>query len=276
MQQGFRELTEEELTFKELYKKYRQALDATLLISVNQHGIETSGRGIRATKIFTRQTLSAISLCQILPNLSGSRDPDAEHWDVCSLASLSRNIIDGYLALYYSGTESITEEEAELRFFLGQLHRNKEWHHIHKYRGSDREVLKEFEEGIEKQKNDIREHPFLPKLSRVQRDKAIKGHEMYYTRADFEERTEVCKQLRMEYQLLSNFVHPLPLSVERIDNDRGRGESNRYDISYSIMCVSVATRYLSASTVAIADFFHNELGKRFRSNIDPIREYQFV
>jgi len=269
----FRQLTDLEMAFSEEYKKYSKVLAVTTKISLNQHGIDTDGRGIRAVRIFTRQTLSGMSLSKVLPKLSPELDPDSEFWDLCSLASMSRNILEAYLAIYYSGTELISEEEAELRFFIGQLHRNREWYQIHKKRNSDEDVLRAFEEGMLEQKNRIKEHPYLGNLSHPQKNKALKGDEMYYTKADFELKDEVCKDLRMDYQLLSNFVHPLPLSIERIDNDRGRGESNMYDVTYSIVCLKVATRYLAASTIAIVDHFPEQLGKRFKSVIDPIRGF---
>lgn len=269
----FRRLSELEIIFIEEHKKYSKVVAATEKISLNQHGINTDGRGIRAVRIFTRQTLSGLSLSKILPDLAIGRDPDTELWDLCSLASMSRNILEAYLAIYYSGTEIISEEEAELRFFIGQLHRNREWYQIHKKRNSDLELLREFEEGMKEQKDRIKAHSYLDNLSHSQKNKALKGDEMYYTKADFELKSEVCKDLRMDYQLLSNFVHPLPLSIERIDNDRGRGDSNIYDITYSIVCLKVATRYLAASTIAIVDHFPEQLGKRFSSIIDPIRSF---
>jgi len=271
----FRRLTDLEMSFRDEYKKYSKVLSATINISLNQHGIDTDGRGVIAVKIFTRQTLSGMSLNRLLPKLSTERDPDSELWDLCSIASLSRNILEAYLVIYYSGTESISDEEAELRFLIGQLHRSREWYQINKKQNSDVKVLKEFEDGMKKQKLRIKEHPYLNSLTVPQKNKALKGYEMYYTKADFESKNETCNGLRLDFQLLSNFVHPLPLSIERIDNDRGRGESNIYDITYSIACLKIATKYLAATTVSVVDNFPEELVKRFKLLIDPIREFQF-
>jgi hypothetical protein len=268
----FRRLSEEELLFRNKAKQYFQVLSLTLDVSQNQHGIDTAGRGVRAVKIFTRQTLSAMSLSSILPKLSPDKDPDAELWDVSSIASITRNILEAYLAIFYSGIENISDEEAELRFFIGQLHRNREWYLVHKSQNSDIETLNEFEAGMKEQKERIKTHSYLSNLSNAQKNKALKGDEMYYTKADFEERSRICSELRAEYQLLSNFVHPLPLSIERIDNDRGRGTSNVYDISYSLGCITIATKYLAASTLGIIDHFPEQLGKLFDNKAKPIRE----
>lgn len=265
-------MNEHELLFQEEYEKYIQVLNLTMAISQSQHGIDTNGRGVRAVRIFTRQTLSALSLNRILPKLSHGKDPDSELWDVCSLASLSRNILEAYLAIYYSGIEKITDEEAELRFFISQLHRNREWYFLQKSRNLEAEALQKFETGMKEQKERIKSHPYLKKLTNAQKNKALKGDEVYYTKSDFIDKSPVCEGLKEEYQLLSNFVHPLPLSIERIDNDRGRGESNVYDISYSLICISIATKYLAASAIGIIDHFAEHLETKFRSQAKAVRE----
>lgn len=241
-------------------------------VSQNQHCIDTNGRGVRAVRIFTRQTLSAMSLSSILPKLSSDKDPDVELWDVSSIASITRNILEAYLAIFYSGIENISEEEAELRFYIGQLHRNRELYLVHKNQDSDIKTLNEFEAGMKEQKERIKDHPYLSNLTNTQKNKALKGDEIYYTKADFEEKVSICSVLRAEYQWLSNFVHPLPLSIERIDNDRGRGTSNVYDISYSLDCITIATKYLAASTLGIIDHFPEQLGKLFNNKAKPVRE----
>ena len=268
----FRKLSEEELLFRNKAKQYYQVLNLTMDLSQNQHCIDTDGRGVRAIKIFTRQTLSAMSLSSILPKLSLDKDPDTELWDVSSIASITRNILEAYLAIFYSGIENISNEEAELRFFIGQLHRNREWYLVHKSQNSDIETLNEFKTGMKEQEERIKNHSYLSNLTNAQKNKALKGDEMYYTKADFEKKARICSELRAEYQLLSNFVHPLPLSIERIDNDRGRGTSNVYDISYSLGCITIATKYLAASTLGILDHFPEQLGKFFNNKAKPIRE----
>ena len=267
----FRALNEHELLFRRQAERYSQVLDLTLGVSLNQHGIDTDGRGVRAVKIFTRQTLSGMSFGKILPKLSPDKDPEHALWDVSSMASIARNIIEAYLAIYYSGIEEISDEEAELRFFIGQLHRNREWYLLHKSQGSSSETMSTFETGMKEQKEKIAAHTYLSNLSHAQRNKALKGDETYYTKADFETKNQFCRGLRADYQLLSNFVHPLPLSIERIDNDRGRGESNEYDIAYALLCVEIATKYLAASTLGIIDHFPDQLGKKFRDKAEPIR-----
>ncbi len=269
---NLRELSEYEKNYLNELKKYDKVLSVAMLISKNQQGIKTTGRGIRATNIFTRQTLAGMSLRSILPFPTNYNDKEGPLWDIASIASLSRNVLEGFLSIYYFGTENISEEEAELRFLILQQHRNREWYSIRKQFNPNDPELKEFEDGQEEQKNRIKNHDFIEKLTPPQKNKALRGYEIYNTKADFEASHNACEGLRAEYQLLSNFVHPLPLSIERIDNDNGRGIGSDADVNYCIMSLIIASKYLAASVVEIADFFHQNLYERFKKEIDSIRD----
>jgi hypothetical protein len=269
--QALRPLTGFEKSFLEEVKLYDKVIEVTKLISWNQHGIKTDGRGMRATRIFTRLTVLGLSLQGILPRPSPMKHHEDELWDVVSLASFARNLVEGYLALYYFGTEKITVEEAELRFFILQLHRNAEWFEIRKQSDPKDPGLKEFEEGIPEQELRIKNHPYLPSLTDAQRNRALQGLEMYKTKADFETELTVCKDLRRNYRLLSNHIHPLPMSIERIDNKRGRGIGSDTDVNYCLMCLMLARRFLAAATIGIADHFPRHLASRFMDELTEIR-----
>ena len=268
----FRELSEYENSYIDSLKKYDKVLSVAMLISKNQHGIDTTGRGIRAANIFTRQTLAGMSLRSILPFPTSYNDKEEALWDIASVASLSRNILEGFLSIFYFGTESISDEESELRFFILQQHRNREWYSIRKQFNPHDPELAKFEDGQVEQENSIKNHIFIEKLTPSQKNKALRGHEIYNTKADFEASHKACEGLRAEYQLLSNFVHPLPLSIERIDNVNGRGVGSDADVNYCIMALIIARKYLAASIVEIAEFFHQNIYERFKNEVESIRD----
>lgn len=267
----FRELSEYENNYLDELKKFDKVLSVAMLISKNQHGISTTGRGIRAANIFTRQTLAGMSLRSILPYPADDKHKEEELWDIGSIASIARNILEGFLSIYYFGTENVSDEEAELRFFILQQHRNQEWYSIRKQFNPDDPELVTFEKSQEEQKNRITNHTFLNQLTPPQKNKALRGHEIYKTKADFEACHKACEGLKLEYQLLSNFIHPLPLSIERIDNVNGRGIGSDADINYCIMALVIARKYFAASTIEIADFFKHNLYERFKNEVDSIR-----
>lgn len=249
---------------------FEKTLKFVMLVSQNQHGIQTDGRGIRSIRIFTRQTLTAISLCKLLPSSIYSKRLESDLWDIGSIASLTRNIIEGYLSLYYFGIEKVSEQEAELRFFLLQLHKNTEWYNIRK-KEMDEAELKQFEDGIASEKSRLKTHVFLSQLSHQERKRVLDGREMYKTKSDFEENISVCKDLRVHYRHLSNLVHTLPLTTERIDNERGRGLGTEPDINYCLICVMLARKYLAATVVDVVEKFKNELADRFQKELDEVK-----
>ena len=208
------ELISEVLTnYIEEYSLFMEALSATLFISENQGGIETDGRGLRATRIFIKQTLTSMSLSTLFPVPTKSR-PGGYLWDVYSIASLTRNLVEGYLALYYYGIETVSAEEADLRFQLQQLHKNIEMYSIRRSF-----VTPEDETGYvtitNKQKDIIRNHTFLPRLSPEQQKRTLRWSEMYKTKSDFEREIRICSGLKKDYRYLSNMAHALPVSFER-------------------------------------------------------------
>lgn len=242
-----RKLSEHEISFLKEVDVFNQVLEFTALISLNQGGIDADGRGVRGVKIFTRQTVIAFSLSRILPKPKVSTASDTELWDISSIASLTRNIVEGYLSLYYFGTEKISESEAELRYFILQLHRNIEWFNIQDI--ENQTEYKEFIDGIAEQKERIKNHIYLKELSPANRNKALQFTEMYKTKNDFEKELSICKDLRKIYRFLSNLVHPLPLSIERTDNLHGRGIGSEIDIIYCLQCLKFGRRFLAASVV---------------------------
>lgn len=266
-----RPLTKIEQAYLEELHIYDQILKITMTISHNQHAIKADGRGMRAMRIFTRQTLTGMSLRQILAVPAATKHPEADIWDTTSVASLSRNLMEGYIQLHFYGLEIISEEEAELRFFIAQLHKNKTWKNIHEMSNPDGPFLNDFKNGIPEEIERIKKHPFTAHLNKDQKERITKKNDIYKSKSDFENQLEVCKNLVRDHRHLSNLAHPLPFSFERIDNERGRGVGSDTEINYSLICLMMARKYLAASTVGIADHFRNEIGVEFTDQIERIR-----
>lgn len=266
-------MDEIKLSYVKEVRSFKEVLDVTALVSSNQHNIDTDGRGVRSVKIFTRQTLTGISLSRILPHFGDGAWKEDEFWDVCTIASLARNLLEGYTSLYFFGLEKVDSCEAELRFLIMQYHRNSEWFNIRKKLNPDDVNLIDFSQGIADEEKRIKAHPSFLILSKYKQGLVLnRGNEMYKTKDDFSRELEVCSNIVGEFRILSNLVHPLPLSFERIDNDRGRGVENEPDITYSVLCLNIARRYLAASTVGIVEHFPKELGILF-PEIDKIRAF---
>lgn len=72
--------------FKENSSLFKSLVGAAVDVSDKSGGILTSGQRVEATKIYTRLTLSAITIEHILPTTFGI-------WDFSSIAILARSFI---------------------------------------------------------------------------------------------------------------------------------------------------------------------------------------
>ncbi len=257
-------------SFLEETEIYDKVVQATVTVSLRQHGIDTDGRGVRASKIFVRQTVTGLSLRRIVPRARLGTYTTDELWDLSAMALLARALMEGFLGLHYFGTERVSADEAELRFLLAQLHRNVEWYEIRRGLESCPD-LSEFQDGIRRQRQRLVEHSYAGRLTNAQRSR-VGRNEMYKTKAEFEEELQVCKNLRSHYRLLSNLAHTAPLSIERIDDDKGRGTGSDADVGYALMCRMLGRRYLAASTVAFFDMFADQLQHGCGAPVEGMRD----
>jgi hypothetical protein len=96
---------------------------------------------------------------------------------------------------------------------------------------------------------------------------------MYKSKAFLEANLTVCLNLRDHYRLLSNLVHPLPLSIERTNDINGRGINSEADLNYFLMCTMLSRKYLSATLIEIRNKFNETLGRRFKQEFEFVEPY---
>jgi len=269
----FRKHTEVEENYMGIYKRFDSACEVATKISLQQHGIETDGRGIRAANIFTRQLLTAYSLKKLLPVLRTGTDPDTGLWDVATIALVSRSILENFQALYFYGTEEISELEADFRFHIFQKDRNAKWRDIRVKAGIPAEELTDFITGVPEQRERILNHDFYKTLTKDKQNSLKNRAEIYYSKADFESRCPRLANIELHYQLLSNLAHPLPLAIDRIDEINGHGESGDADIALVNVSLGVASDCLIASIEEMGRKFTDTIGAVFRPAIQKLVEY---
>ncbi|QLR78083.1 hypothetical protein HV336_14955 [Citrobacter freundii] len=269
----YREHTVTEKTYISLYKQFCRACEISMVISLNHGGINTDGRGRRAADIFTRQVLTAHSLKRLLPMLRHGDNPDMAVWDLTTIALVSRSVMENFQALYFYGTENISELEADLRFHIFQKDRNSKWRDIRMKAGQPAETLEEFITGLPEQQSRIVNHEFYSSLSKEQKNNLKNRAEMYYSKAEFEARCPRLTNIGLHHQLLSNLAHPLPLAIERIDYLKGNGSPNDADINLIIVSLNVATDCLIGSIEEMGIKFADNIGARYRSLIQELAEY---
>ena len=217
--------------------------------------------------------MTAHSLNKLLPVLRNGDDPDMAVWDLTTIALLSRSIMENFQALFFYGTEIISEEEADLRFHILQKDRNYKWRDIRVKAGEPVETLEEFTTGLLEQQARIVNHEFYSSLSKGQKNSLKNRSEMYYSKTEFEARCPRLANIGLSHQILSNLAHPLPLAIERIDELKGRGTPNDADINLAIFSLNVATDCLIGSIEEMGIKFADNIGVPYRSLIQELAKY---
>lgn len=269
----YRDHTEIERSYISVHKKYCRACEIAVSISLNQGGINTDGRGRRASNIFTRQVLTVLSLKKLLPVLRNGDNPEDTVWDITTIALISRSVMENFQALYFFGTEIISEAEADLRFHIFQKDRNFKWRDIRKKAGETEEELDKIFVGLSEQKRLIVNHEFYSSLSDAQKNMLRNKKEMYYSKAEFELRCPRLASIELHFQLLSNLAHPLPLAIHRIDEFSGHGGPSEADIRLAIISLNVAVDCLIASIEEMGKKFPDSIGRQYQTMIQEISNY---
>lgn len=248
--------TEHGSRYQDTLSDYMILLNIFQKMSTNQGGITTDPRGVRGMKVFTRETCLALSLFHLLP-YSMERNFNSDNFcDLVAISSIARGILECYHCLVYFGTERISEEEAHLRFMLNQCHRNIEWFNSFSHVKMNNNCWeKEFIEGIPRAKEAIRSLPILNTLTKEQQSRVRKFNAIYKTKSDYARENVKFAKIDVDYKILSNFSHPVFISLERIDDINGKGNLTPYDTDWLILFINLAMRYLSFSAMEILGYF---------------------
>ncbi len=236
-------------------------LKAAIDVSHVAGGIQTSTRYVQATKLYTRLTVAAYTFVRLLPANGITRDA-VEFWDWPSVACVARNIVETYHMFHYLSAATLSEEECDMRISLMHLHLNSEKYRLYKEWKPDHEVLKEFEQGLPKDRIRLREKSAFKKLPQARQTELLKGRNaMHLTHAEVGESLPfIGKHFRPLYRLLSTHVHSVPFSFQAQSNERGRGDENDAERFYMSLAISIVVRYLSAAILDMARIFPDEIG----------------
>ncbi|HCG6852352.1 hypothetical protein P3488_23020 [Vibrio parahaemolyticus] len=138
--------------FKENSSLFQSLVSAAVDVSDKSGGIFTSGQRIEATKIYTRLTLSTVTLERILPTKCGI-------WDFSSIAILARSFIETSHRYFYISEIELSEDELEFRRKLYFFHANMEKYRLYSSQ-PEHEVLESFKVGLPQCKKEIVESAF--------------------------------------------------------------------------------------------------------------------
>lgn len=213
---------------------------------------------VRANQLFIRMTVSILSLIRLLPN-NRHFPAEMEFWDLFSIHSLSRNIVESYIIFWYIAVDIIPDDERELRMFLLSYHNNNEKYKLYKdFSTIDAEMLEGFENNLPLDKAKLKMDVVFNKyVEPLRRKNILNGKEAkYLSNQEIMDKipfkTEEFKPL---YRFFSNHIHSMPFAIQSTTDERGTGKRNSTEVQYIETALDFVTKYMLAATVDTIHLF---------------------
>jgi hypothetical protein len=209
-----------------------------------------------ASVLFTRLCVLSVSIVSLCPGSKLSQR--AKHWDFSAVASLSRNLFEGALLLFYFAFDDVEEVEWEARLKVMQLHDCLSRHHMFRDFGNNDEDLPAFERQAEELRAVLTNNSYFINLEPSRRKKLLNGD-----RATILTLHEICEKSGGNwaghwglYRFWSAQTHSLPLGFYRsVEQGRGRGVENDAEKAYIGGALAVSVHTLEACSDRIQHLF---------------------
>jgi hypothetical protein len=235
---------------------FENFLDFAIDISEKTAGSKVPWHLVRANQLYTRLTVTSVSIIHLLPS-NRIFPSNWEFWDLFSVATLARNLIENYHMFYYIGVDKISDEERDFRLKLLGYHLNNEKYKLYSDFKADIKTLQEFEVNLPKDKENLKDHPFFKFIDKEKSGKILKGNEaMYLSHKEISDRLHFnTDEFKPLYRFFSNHTHSSPFSYFTMSNERGIGEENQAEIDYLSMTINFCVKYLAAAIVDMTKIF---------------------
>lgn len=240
------ELLQSKGEYRKQLQTFEHLITCAVRVSDASGGIHTSNLGIEATKIYTRITLSAMTIGSILPTNQVNK---TKLWDFPSVASLGRAFMETCHRYLYLCEDALSEDEAEFRLKLFFYHMNCEKYRLYKDFEAKPEVLADFEEKIPQAKVALIASTIYKTLPSHMAEKVRRGNtEMHISdEVVANKHALIGGRFKPIYRLLSNYAHGAPFATYSQSNTRGRGFANVAEIQYIELIVRLLNHYLSVA-----------------------------
>ncbi|UOE82193.1 DUF5677 domain-containing protein [Vibrio splendidus] len=227
-------------------------------LSMHFGGVRTDDKKRRYSTYFLAKLVhNCVSLLKILPNSS----EDKEYFDLSSIASLSRNIIESTNLCWYYCIEDVELEESSFRFLLFDYHdvcttislsESFDW------KLDAEEELKEEKlvllEAIKNTSQYFNEGKAEQKKLRQGRKASMCNQSEL-----IEARGVDCKEFKGIYKLLSNHVHTTPNAINSVVHSRSHGQE--MDTVLCGLILTYACIFCAEMVRTIGDIWQMEFAK---------------
>lgn len=212
------------MKMKEKYSKSVQDLEklvnTCISLSNNTHKRKVdSWREEYGSYIFAKLCIHSIAILKLIPESSLFNLPNNfKVWDIASLATLARSVIETYNVFFYLIIDELDDKELEFRFLLWHLHSESERKRMLNSIGSTNPKIKEVERDIEDYKNKLMNNDFYKSKISSERSSYRKGETgIALSNSNISERAGISINFyKSTYKYMSSYVHTFPFSIQQI------------------------------------------------------------
>jgi hypothetical protein len=237
--------------------RYVAALDHAVNVSHRASSRPAvSDRQYWASVLFVRVCAAATGILHMCPgspaNLTGA------FWDFTSLAPLVRNLVRACLLLFYLGTETVAEDEAQARLIVMQLRDCTERLNYFRNVGSDSKDIRGFEALADDLRAKLSSNQYYSHLPTRLRKTLRRGNsESILNHGQVIDRMGVLDLAgRAFLGFISSHADISPLAYYRTGEDnRGRGEESDVDKGYMAVSLDLSCDFILRATADMEALF---------------------
>lgn len=214
--------------------------------------------------IFGKICVTAIAILKLLPKSAFYvAVNNMEIWDISSVCTLARSLIDTYNAFHYLIIEEVDKHKLEFRFTLWRLHSECERLEMLELIRSKSSRLDEIRKNIEGLRRELKSNKFYKSLDSKTQKKFSSGEKgIFLTNSQISKNAGINPTYyKAVYKYLSNYVHTYPFSVSQIASFKA-GDPESLGLLKTV--VGYCTGYLC---LAVRDFI--KLVPDQLSNLSP-------
>lgn len=249
------EISEEEL-YSSALGDFSAIVEQAIAMSHATANHRVDERRVLASVLFTRLCVLSVSIISLCPG--NKLNPWTKHWDFSAVASLSRNLFEGALLLYYFAFDEVGDVEWEARIKVMQLHDCLSRLHMFRDLRNNDEELPAFERQAEELRAILMKNVHFMNLEPSRRKKLLNGdratiltlHEIFQkSGADWSGHWGL-------YRFWSAQTHSFPLGFYRsVEQGRGRGVENDTEKAYIGGALAVSVHTVKACTDRMRELF---------------------
>jgi hypothetical protein len=182
-----------------------------------------------ASLAFGRLALNGLSILRLCPGSSLYAPGQFQTWDLPSVSSLSRNLVETYLALHYFTRTNLPAGELRLRKNVWRYHETCERIKMLQSGVPNSVGLPKLEHQMSQLKHELEKNPLFTALSKDKRKRVLRGED-----AKLETSEQLCASAGVSegyydsiFKYGSNHTHSTPFSFAQMDGFKANNISSR-------------------------------------------------